>query len=399
MASYSLPHEWALQMCKVKEAWDLPLPSHGEGKAKGEGIIIAHPDTGYTLHPELIKGDRYEIGSLRAKSFMSRDSRHISAEDTLSGLHPSHGTSTASVIFSGEGHPNSPPLPKYPDYAGGVATGPFVTGVAPMAKILPLRVVDTVLLSSFNIGEADSLNTYATLARALLHIIKLKDIQIGVVSISLGGVSRHRILNNALNHCRKKGIIVIAAAGQVPGAPELITRRMRPSFPGSSPHTICVAGCYKDYSRPLEGFYGNEVDITTPGWNVNVAKTEGERTSSLQPARTRTYSINTEGRGTSYATAFTAGACALWLAHHNRAKLIRIYGKPLLFDLFRHCLLETVDTRSGSWSGDRGRGRGVLNVEALLRFELPEVEVVESIATANHWPRSEWGAESEWGRS
>ena len=43
----SKPHDWAAVLCRVRRAWALP------GKPTGKGVRIAHPDTGYTGHPEL----------------------------------------------------------------------------------------------------------------------------------------------------------------------------------------------------------------------------------------------------------------------------------------------------------------------------------------------------------
>ncbi len=43
--------EWSLKLTHVRDAWDLPPPAGG--RAYGEGIVVAHPDTGYTTHPEI----------------------------------------------------------------------------------------------------------------------------------------------------------------------------------------------------------------------------------------------------------------------------------------------------------------------------------------------------------
>ncbi len=397
MPSYHLPNEWPLQICLAKEAWEL-APLHSRGKAKGEGIIIAHPDTGYTNHPELIKGGRYLTSPPNAKNFFVQ--RHIedlstnTAEDFLiSGLlprHPSHGTSTASLMFSDEGHPIlNPPNTDYPYYT--VPTGQFVTGIAPKAKVLPLRVTSTVALGGRTLlSSSHCINTYVCVARALDHVVALRNAEIGVVSISLGGLTTQPTLNRALMLCRRKGIIVCAAAGQAFGR-----RLFPPSFPGRSPHTICVAGCYADLSEPSEGFYGDQVDITAPGWGVTIARTSGQEKRDYEHDPVRNYAIDQNGEGTSYSTALTAGACALWLAYHNRRKLIETYGRPFLFDVFRHCLISSCFGR-GSWP--RHRGYGVLNVLGLLDYDLPTVAEAESIARNNNWNESHWGDQSNWGR-
>lgn len=383
-------NEWPLQICKAKEAWDVALPSHGAGKSRGEDIIILHPDTGFTNHPELIKGNRYITSYPTAKNFFGRFSRGLTAEDTMSGTHKSHGTTTASLMLSDEGHPSlNPPNTDYPTYTEPITK--FVTGIAPKVKVLPQRVCDFVVLHSMSSEHGGPVNTYVTLSRALLHGLSLNNPQIGVVSISLGGMRSQSTLQETLARCRREGLIVIAAAGQA-----FNTHGFKePVFPGNSPHTICVGGCHKNLTRPSSGLYGNIIDITTPGWGVTVARTTGNTPTITTPNPPRHFEIDTNGEGTSYATAITAGACALWLAYHNRAKLIETYGKPFLFDLFIYCLKESCIKPSG-WPRDRGHG--VLNAEALLNYPLPSVSQVESSAISNGWTSSDWGDQSDWGR-
>ena len=49
---------WSLSLSKIQEAWSLPLPDHGHGKPFAEGIVVGHPDTGYTEHPEIWEPSR-----------------------------------------------------------------------------------------------------------------------------------------------------------------------------------------------------------------------------------------------------------------------------------------------------------------------------------------------------
>ncbi|WP_286970145.1 S8 family peptidase [Flavobacterium sp. UBA4854] len=402
--------EWPLRLCRVKEAWDLILPSHGQGKAKGEGIVILHPDTGWTEHPELLKGSRYLNSDYKiSRNFLvstpTTDDSYWAipdsdwrwdfriqrptdklAKDILDhglngGLHPSHGTGTAGLMLSEEGHPNpAPPAsPIFPAYT--VPQANFITGIAPLVKVIPCRICRSVILG---IDTTWKVNTFTALAQAIYHGISLVDQNIGVISISLGGVFKPNFLTDALKAARQNGIIVIAAAGQFAGDLHGV---VSPIFPGNSPHTLCVAGCYEDLSQPKEGFYGIEVDITTPGWAVTVARTKGPPPNFI---------IDPKSNGTSYSTALTAGACALWQAYHNRDLLIKKYGRPFLLDAFRYVLANTVEKPAG-WD-NINRGMGVLNVEKLLSLPLPSVATVELVANSNDWPSTEWGDSSKWGR-
>lgn len=185
------------------------------------------------------------------------------------------------------------------------------------------------------------------------------------------------------------GVIICAAAGQA-----FNTCGMKgPVFPGNSSHTICVAGCYDDingYKKPEEGFYGTEVDITTPGWDLTVA-----RSLSMRPGLPK-YVIDNKATGTSFSTALTAGACALWLAYHNQEWLIKKYGRPFLLDVFRYCLENSCIKPSG-WDTNN-RGMGILDVKALLECPLPSVSTAETVARRNNWNEIDWGESKDWGR-
>lgn len=401
-------NEWPLKMCKVKEAWALPLPLHGEGKSKGEGIVIVHPDTGWTEHPELIKGGRYLTGYPLSKNFFGELSKYQTAEDDLSGSHPSHGTTTASLILSEEGHPSTGSPDRFSNYQ--VPTLKFITGIAPKVEVLPLRVTNFVVLGIARIGT-EPVNTYASLSKAIYYALSLKTDSVGVISISLGGLGSPNNLEQALIKARQKGVIVIAAAGQVPHyrARNLSTLK-GPAFPSKSIHSISVAGCDSNFDTKMKdddgdifkiGFYGYQVEITTPGYGVNVAETQ----NTSNP-----YTI-INSNGTSYSTAITAGSCALWQAYHGRSNLIKRYGRPLILDVFRICLAksswippgQTGFNRAGGVVSDGflrhdNRGNGVLNVEDLLKYPLPTFEQAKDVAKDNKWDKDKWGDPAKWGR-
>ncbi|HEY2711844.1 MAG TPA: S8/S53 family peptidase [Chthoniobacterales bacterium] len=399
--------EWPLKMCNVQAAWDLGNGIYG-GKTQGEGITIIHPDTGWTKHPELIEGDRYGYNDSRSKNFFV----HVSplgndaywnlpdgdpewtdrkdkptdkyANDTLETgtlLQPSHGTSTASLMLSAQGYPAG-----FPDYSEPI--NHFVTGIAPKVENIPLRVTNSVILN-MNTG----ISTYRTVANAIFWAIGLHDIDplsVGVISMSLGGPATEfgLYLGEALKMARQRGLIMCAAAGQASGTP--VYGLIAPFLPGKSEHVICVAGCDHKYGQPIDGFYGNEVDITAPGWGVTVARTIGATTS---------FTIDTNAAGTSYSTALTAGACALWQAYYTRDYLIKKYGHPLLHNAFKYVLQRSCDTPGdldGAWNSVV-RGAGVLNAAALLTEPLPSFDETEEAAEAEGWGESEWGKADLWG--
>lgn len=390
--------EWVLEFCgfkypkndlRGKGAWC--LPPKVTGKSKGEGITIVHPDTGYTEHPELMGDTRYRTSD--GLNFLFSDWRKppapsFPAKDPLTGLQASHGTSTASVMISAKCHPNTPlandpcaddvPCPdsfpppplRFANYS--VPSGDFVSGVAPMAEVIPLRVANSVTLTE---------SSASALARAIYHAIGIESETVGVISISLGylpttGKEGNIMLTTqkALRAARDAGIVVCAAAAQIPNCPNLDEWLfdISPAFPGRDPNTICCAAC--NYAHmPLDtGFYGPEVDITAPGVNIWAAESIRGKGGAVEA-----YSVKKTGTGTSYSTAIVAGACALWQAHHGRAWLIEEYGKPLIFDLFKKVLKDSCDKPTG-WDSSR-HGAGVLDVVALLTAKLPPKEDIQAL--------------------
>jgi len=160
--------EWSINAIKVREAWALTPPPGGQ--QKGAGIIVGHPDTGYTRHPENWSDNSVKNKILHKFGFDLWRNDGDATDDLDSGffcgIHagfaclPGHGTGTSSVIFSDEGSPS-----------GGAQ---FVTGVAPGVRLIPFRVAPTVVIwNQRRLADA---------------IIRATDTGCHVISISLGGV-------------------------------------------------------------------------------------------------------------------------------------------------------------------------------------------------------------------
>lgn len=307
---------WSLEMCRVPEAWERRLPPRGSGRRYGEGILVAHPDTGYTPHPEI-----WEPKRLLASQGHDFEDEDPDPRDPLLGRHPGHGTATASVIMSG------------PD----IRTPPGVTGVAPRAALVPLRVSTSVVHLSFS-----------RLARAVYFAAEHG---CHVLSMSLGGPIPSAFLRRALHHALVRGVILIAAAGNV--WPWVV-------YPARYPDVVAVAAC-NCRRRPWRlSAAGPAVDISAPGESVWRAR----------PARGKPGYRVAPSSGTSYAAAMVAGASALWLATHGRRRLLQRYGRAGVAAVFRETLCRHgVDTPAG-WRREKF-GAGILNVLKLLEAPIP----------------------------
>ncbi|HEX6622187.1 MAG TPA: S8 family serine peptidase, partial [Pyrinomonadaceae bacterium] len=244
-------------------------------------------------------------------------------------LFPGHGTGTSSVIVSPQGAQTN---------FGNLGPNPLaVWGVAPGAKLIPVRVSTSVVL-----GGGGVLN----LARAIEHAA---DKSVHVISISMGtGFPNSRLLK-AVQYAQKRGVIVLAAAGNFVGFVV---------WPAAYDEVIAVAASNARNKTWQHSSRGSAVDVTAPGESVWCAGVEDNGGFSVG-----------RGSGTSFAVATVAGMAALWLSHHGRDKLAKRYGAEKIPVVFNKILRDTCDPLVGAGSGF---GRGLVNAERMLAAPLPD---------------------------
>lgn len=326
----SSPVDWALQKLNVPKAW-ARLGVARPGETAGHGISIGHPDTGYTPHPELGSGASVDLA--RGRNF--KDQGSSAPVDPLTGAHAGHGTATSSVFLSG---PHT-------------AIAPGVLGVSPGATLVPLRMQDSVV--HFHWGR---------LVRAIYHAA---DNGCHVISMSLGGAWGGDSLREAIRYATGKGVVLIAAAGN--HTPFVC-------FPAKYDEVLAVAGS-NARDLPWSGSaQGSTVDIGAPGESV----WRGHARLSRQGLPD--YSVG-RGAGTSYATALTAGVCALWQHFHGHANLVARYGGQLA-SVFRALIRGSARVVPGWPTGQAGPG--IVDADALLAAPLPAVPPVPMAASAVH---------------
>jgi len=323
----SAPHDWAAKMCAVRGAWRLA------GAPPGKGVRIAHPDTGYTGHPEL---DAHALRPDLGYDFLDNDPDPL---DPLGGFSPGHGTATGSVIVS--------------------ADDANVVGFAPRAALVPLRVSDSVVHFSWRrLCEA----LYWAVARNC-HL----------ASMSLGGPwGGFGALQAAVRHATDHGLILVSAAGN--HWPCVV-------YPACYPEVIAIAACNAE-RKPWSGSsHGIEVDLSAPGESVwrALARKDGR------------YTVE-RSSGSSYATAHVAAACALWLAKRGGWTALRNqYGAANLAGLAREALQASAEPPPG-WDA-QNFGAGILDARALLAWRAPArapargARAASRVAAPDPWTR------------
>jgi hypothetical protein len=229
--------EWVLHFCNFADAWKLPPKNHAKdgkiypGKIMGEGIVIVHPDTGWTKHPELLQDYRYLISDSAEYNYLDLSKSVVdsiqelnpeptSAEDGLNSfwvlLHPGHGTATASVIMSAKGHPNKDsegnPLNPQPFKDYDVPEKIFITGVAPKVVVMPFKVARSVILWDEDDTSLANVINQAIRLSCNYRLGKDPKKNVGVISISPGSLqfgAGTKALRDALRDVREEGIAAL----------------------------------------------------------------------------------------------------------------------------------------------------------------------------------------------
>lgn len=310
---------WSLGQMNVQAAWSLTPGS--EGKMQGEGVQICHPDTGWAEHLDL---DSEALDLIHSIDLI---------DDASSGVDPlnyrgnaGHGTATGSVLISRGGVD-----------ADNTTTPPGeVTGVAPKAKIVPIRTIKSV------VRFLDS-NT----ARAVNYA---RGPHCDVISMSLGGAGFFG-LRKAVQRAVEDDKIIVAASGNCVG---FIVA------PASYKETVAAAASNID-RKPWKGSSkGKAITVTAPGEAVYIAR-RGRNSTDTE--------LVEASNGTSFATAAIAAAAANWIAFHGKDELNAAKGDSYtMTDLFKWALPQAVDTPE-DWDTKK-YGPGILDLNLLLLVDV-----------------------------
>ncbi|WP_030344055.1 type VII secretion-associated serine protease mycosin [Streptomyces sp. NRRL S-1022] len=290
--------QWGLSALHLDEVWRT---------TKGRGVTVAVLDTGVEAdHPDL-------AGNV------------LAAKDMIGfGAGPGdrtwarHGTAMAGII-AGHGH--------------GTGGTEGVMGVAPQARILPVRVI-------LEDGDPARAKARTTRGNALADGIRwAADHGADVINLSLGDDSDSAhpepSEDEAVQYALKKGVVVVASAGNGGDKGDHV------SYPAAYPGVIAATAVDK---------YGTRAGFSTRRWYAAVSA-PGVDVVIADPDH-RYYA----GWGTSAASAFVSGAAALLRSAHPGLAPAQI--KKLLEDTAR-------DAPVGG--RDDSRGFGMIDPAAALR--------------------------------
>jgi subtilisin family serine protease len=297
----------------------------------GAGVVVAVADSGVDLaHPDLasqIAGNPRERGAGREANGVDDDGNGLIDDwqgwDFVTGAAEAdgqHGKDNTPGDADGHGTHVSGTIAAVAD------NGEGVVGVAPGARILPLRVLN-----------ADGTGTTSALVEAFDYA---GDLGVRVVNASLGGERESLAVRDVMR--AHPATVFVTAAGNRGADVDLVGE-----YPCASaaPNVLCVGASDNQDVRDEYSNYGDAtVDVFAPG--VDIASTY--LTSDLQCAG---YCYET---GTSMAAPHAAGAAALVAAVYPA-----LDGSAI-----RQQLIATADPRPGLPSVARGRVNAATAVRA-----------------------------------
>ncbi len=290
-------------------------------------IRLVQLDTGYTDHSKVSGG----FDLLQDEDFIDGED----ARDEMGiGImrQPGHGTRTASIIV---GH-----------HANGTIKNDGNTGISvdksgkPLVKVIPYRISKSVIL----IGRGR--NLFNAVSQAI-------NANADIIFMCMGSYPRPMIYSIAKT-AYERGIIWVCAAGNK--VESVIA-------PAVYPGTIAVAASNPNNDIWEYSSYGKAVDITAPGEDVYVPFKNKKQED-----------IMVFGSGTSYATPHVASAAAMWKAKHLTFLKKHVKEPWQIVELFRKHLRASANTKPNGREWDKDRfGAGILDVDNLLKQELPEI--------------------------
>lgn len=293
--------------------------------ATGSGVIVAVVDTGVDYNHEDLTNNIWANSDEIAGNSLDDDSNGY-IDDTK-------GYDFIGDIYTATQPDNDPD----DDYGHGTHVSGIIAaenntvgvrGIAPSAKIMPVKVLD-----------ASGYGWNSDIAAGIRYAA---DNGADIINLSLGGSSPSRTLEAAIDYAYAQGVLVIAAAGNS-------NSYSSPSYPAVYNHVVSVAASDEDGNIAYFSNWG-KVDVIAPGDLI---------LSSVPGNKYAKYS------GTSMAAPHAAGVAALIMQKHtiNNVNALRHALEATANDFG---MITGADYTSGQGMVDALSGTGNFTAKAII---------------------------------
>ena len=290
------PYQWNLFQepagLRVNGAWDV---------TRGAGEVVAVVDTGITVHYDLDANvlPGYDMISDPVEA---RDGDDVRDDD------PTDEGDWAAAGQCGVGSPPWDSSWHGTHVAGIIAAaddGAGIAGVAPEAKILPVRA-----LGPCGGYTSDIIDAITWASGAAVPGVPRNENPARVINLSLGGAEEcSEIFQETLDAANSRGAAVVVAAGNE-------SQPAANSSPANCQGVISVAASGRTGALAPYSNYGEAVDVTAPGGDMTASAEAGilSTANGGQNGGVAEEQIHYFAQGTSSATPHVAGVAALLMA-------------------------------------------------------------------------------------
>jgi serine protease len=317
------------------EAWDILKQ---RGAAYGRGARVAVLDTGVAYmnkkHQFRRSPDFSRDQFLPGFDFVNKDRMPMDEDG--------HGTHVTGTIAERDGNHVA------------------LTGLAPKAKIIPVRVLDS-----------EGFGTARNIARGIRYAATHKAQVINMsfeFSLGVNSCAKIKGICSAIKFAFKRGALVVAAAGNENGEPV--------AFPAGAPHVIGVGRTTKDACLASDSRTGDGLDLVAPGGGFPLLSTCGSD-DSLFTRGLPIFQLTFDGpgftnfgypggyEGTSMAAAHVSGVAAMVIAS-------RVVGtSPTAVECQLEGTARHTDSQLGQPYDPRLFGAGLVDAAAAVKARAP----------------------------
>lgn len=297
-------YQWHFPAIDLPSAWDIT-----QGATGGDPVIVAVLDSGIRFdHPDL-------AGQTTPGFDFVSGLGHAGDGDGIDGdpTDPGSGETWGASNWHGS------------HVAGTVAARSNnqlgLAGVAPRAKIMPIRVLGKLVEVSSGIWSEGSA---ADIVQGILYAAGLPNAsgqlpsqRADIINMSLGSPSESTAITNAISDARSNNVVVVVSAGNNDGK----AAPMVPLYPASSVGVISVGASTITDKKAWYSYYGETVDVAAPGGELGVdINHDGEDdaviSTVMEVVNGSLVAAYLPMQGTSMAAPHVAGVLALMKAVH-----------------------------------------------------------------------------------